>query len=198
MPHPCLRQWPRIVTSVRVRGVPVPGMETDHPTPSAGRGLSRGLSLLLSTSAYVVPLLLSRSSTPTPAHPRTLLWYTALRKPWFKPPDVAIPLAWMAIESALAFGGYRLLRKPSAPARNKSLGLLALNVLNIGGWSRLFFGRRNLPASTIAAAALVGTGAAYVAEARKADAPSALAGVPLVAWVAFATVLTAALWRRNR
>lgn len=177
--------------------MPAGRMEHDPTPPSTGGGLPRGLSLLLSASAYVVPLLLSRSSSPTPAHPKTLLWYTALRKPGFKPPDVAIPLAWTAIETALAFGGYRLLRKPSAPARNKSLALLALNVLNIGGWSRLFFGARNLPASTIAAAALVGTGAAYVAEARKADTASAVAGVPFVAWVAFATVLTAALWRRN-
>ena len=168
------------------------------PTPAEPAGLSRGLSLLLASSSYVVPLLMSWSSNPSPAHPKTLLWYTALRKPAFKPPDVAIPVAWTAIETALAFAGYRLLRKPSETERNKSLALLALNVLNIGGWSRLFFGRRNLPASTIAAAALVGTGVAYVAQARKVDAPSAVAGVPFVAWVAFATVLTAAIWKRNR
>lgn len=167
--------------------------------PVAGDGAaSRGVAALLASAAYLVPLALSASSSPSPQHPRTLLWYKLLRQPKFKPPDAAIPLAWAAIESALAFAGYRLLRQPSAPARNKSLAWLALNVVNIGGWSRLFFGRRNLPASTIAAAAMVGAGAAYVAQARKADTASAAAGVPFVAWVAFATVLTAAIWRRNR
>ncbi|WP_367279962.1 tryptophan-rich sensory protein [Hydrogenophaga sp.] len=68
----------------------------------------------------------------------------------------------------------------------------------IGGWSGIFFGRRNLPASTVLAAAMVGTGATYVAKARKVDLPAASSGVALVGWVAFATVLTAALWRRNR
>ena len=42
------------------------------------------------------------------------------------------------------------------------------------------------------------TGAGYVQSAKKVDRTAALAGVPFVAWVAFATVLTAAIWRRNR
>ena len=71
-------------------------------------------------------------------------------------------------------------------------------MLAIGGWSRLFFGSRNLPASTFASAALIASGAAYVDRARRVDRGAALAGAPFVAWVAFATVLTAEIWRRNR
>lgn len=126
------------------------------------------------------------------------IWYRVLRKPAFKPPDPVIPVAWGLIDTALAVGAYRLLRRPSGPARNRALGLWALNVGMIGGWSALFFGRRNLPASTLAAAAMVGTGAAYVAQAKAVDRPAAAAGVPFVAWLGFATVLTAALWRKNR
>jgi tryptophan-rich sensory protein len=37
-----------------------------------------------------------------------------------------------------------------------------------------------------------------VAQAKRVDGLAAGAGVPFVAWVAFATLLTAALWRRNR
>ena len=163
-----------------------------------GAAPSRALSLGLSSAAFAVPLLLSRSTTPSPGHPRIFLWYRALRKPGFKPPDIAIPLAWMAIETSLATAAYRLLRRPSAPARNRALAWLGGNVVAIGAWSRLFFGTRNLPASTVGAAALLATGAAYVAEARKADRGAAAAGIPFVAWVAFATVLTAAIWRKNR
>lgn len=133
-----------------------------------------------------------------PQNFRSGLWYLLLRKPSFKPPDVAIPLAWTAINSGLAVGAYRLLRQPPTPERNRALGWWALNIALIGGWSGVFFGRRNLPASTVLAAAMVGTGAAYVAHARKVDAPAASSGVALVGWVAFATVLTAALWQRNR
>ena len=164
----------------------------------ASRAPSRGLSLAISSAAFVLPFLLSRSTSPSPDHPRVLLWYRLLRQPKFKPPDVAIPLAWTAIEAALAVAAYRLLRRPAAPGRNRALAWLAGNVVGIGAWSRLFFGSRNLPASTLGAAALVATGVAYVAESREADRTAAVAGVPFVAWVAFATVLTAAIWRKNR
>ena len=130
--------------------------------------------------------------------PASGIWYLLLRKPSFQPPDVAIPIAWTLIDSALAVAAYRLLRRPSDGARNRALALWAVNVGLIGGWSGVFFGGRDLPGSTVLAAAMVGTGAAYVAQARKVDKPAAIAGVPFVGWVAFATVLTAALWRKNR
>lgn len=133
-----------------------------------------------------------------PQRLRSGIWYLRLRKPSFQPPDSAFPLAWTAIDGALAVGAYRLLRSPSSPERSRALGWWALNVGLIGGWSGIFFGRRNLPVSTVLAAAMVGTGAAYAAEAYKVDKPAAYSGVLCVSWVAFATVLTAALWRRNR
>jgi translocator protein len=115
------------------------------------------------------------------------------------PEDQQPPVRYVVlIDSALAVGAYRLLRRPDSAPRNRALAWWALNVGLIGGWSGLFFGRRNLPASTAVAAAMVGTGAAYVVQARAVDRPAAAAGVPFVAWVAFATVLTAAIWRRNR
>ena len=152
----------------------------------------------IASLALVVPLLMSRSTSPTPDHPKILLWYKTLDQPRFKPPDIAIPLGWTLIESGFAVAAYRLLRKKNDASRNTSLAWLAGNVVAIGAWSRLFFGRQNLPASTLAAAAMVGTGAAYVAAARPADKVAAAAGVPFVVWVGFATLLTAAIWRRNR
>lgn len=176
---------------------PFPDSSADNDVTSKSR-VSPALAAAIASSTFVVPYALSASTSPAPNHPRAFLWYRSLRKPGFKPPDVAIPIAWTGIEAALAYGGYRLMRKPSSPARNQALAWLAANVIAIGAWSRLFFGGRNLPASTVAAAAMVGTGAAYVAQAKKVDRPAALAGAPFVAWVAFATVLTAAIWRRNR
>jgi tryptophan-rich sensory protein len=67
----------------------------------------------------------------------------------------------------------------------------------IGGWSRLFFRRHNLGVSTAAAAGLVATSVAFVNEAKRVDKAASRAGLPLVGWVAFATVLTATIWRLN-
>ena len=162
------------------------------------RKLTRPFALALASTAFLVPLASSVGANPAPTNPRVLAWYAALRKPWFKPPDAAIPMAWAALEGLLAFGGFRLLRSEPSPQRTRALALWAFNVSAIGGWSRLFFRHRTLPAATVAAAVMTGTGAAYVAQARSVDRPAAAAGVPFVGWVAFATVLTASLWALNR
>jgi tryptophan-rich sensory protein len=126
------------------------------------------------------------------------MWYWSLRKPSFKPPDWVIPAAWIGIEGGLAAAAYRLLRSPSTARRSHALALLSWNVFMIGGWSRLFFKRRNLVLSTVAAATMIATGAAFVRQAREVDPVASRAGIPFVAWVSFATVLTASIWGMNR
>lgn len=96
------------------------------------------LAATLASGAFIVPLALSASSSPSPTHPGILLWYRLLRKPSFKPPDWAIPIAWIGIESALATAAYRLLRTPPSAPRGRALLLLSWNTFMIGAWSRLF------------------------------------------------------------
>ena len=113
---------------------------------SEERDISNLVAAGLASLAYIVPVVMSRSTSPTPDHPRILIWYKTLRQPKFKPPDIAIPLGWTVVETGLAVAAYRLLKKKTDANRNLSLALLAGNVVAIGGWSRLFFGRRNLSA----------------------------------------------------
>lgn len=155
-------------------------------------------SALIASSAFIVPLALSSSSSPSPNHPRIWLWYRSLRKPNFKPKDWVIPVAWFGIEAALANGAYRLLQAEPSPSRTRALGWLAWNVSLIGGWSRLFFKRRVLGVSTVAAASMMVSGAEYVRQARRVDLRAAGAGIPFLAWVSFATVLTGTIWVMNR
>ena len=171
---------------------------THGPHAAATPPLSPWLCASLASSAFVVPIAMSASSSPALIHPRTFAWYASLRQLWFKSLNALIPVAWLGIESGLAYAAYQLLRAPPQPARYRALALLAGNIMAIGGWSRLFFGRKDLGASTVAAAAMVGTGAALVQQARKVDGSAARATVPFVAWVGFATVLTAAIWHLNR
>ena len=163
-----------------------------------GSGMSRCASLALAAGTFVVPLALSASSSPSPNHPGVFLWYRSLRTPSFKPPDRVIPLAWFGIEACLAAAAYRLLRSQPTPDRNRALGWLSWNVFAIGGWSQLFFKRRTLAASTVAAASMIATGAQFVRQARPVDTVASRAGIPFVAWVSFATVLTATIWGLNQ
>jgi tryptophan-rich sensory protein len=108
-----------------------------------------------------------------------------------------IPAAWGLIEAALAAAAYRLLRARPSAARTKALALWGWNVFMIGGWSRLFFKRHALGLSTVAAASMVATSAAFVKAAAPVDKTAARAGIPLVAWLTFATALTGSIWYLN-
>lgn len=107
------------------------------------------------------------------------------------------PIAWTAIEAALAYGGYRLLRSEPSPKRTTALALWVMNQVGIGGWSEVFFGQRSPGWGTIASAGLGVSAVGYVVTARETDEVASYLGVPLVAWIAFATLLSEEIWRTN-
>ena len=100
------------------------------------------------------------------------------------------------LETGLAVGGYRLLRRPARRARNAAVGLWLVNTAMVGGWTQLFFHEKRLGASAAASGGRGATGAAYVATAAKVDRPAAVA-LPFVAWLGFATLLSERIWRDN-
>jgi translocator protein len=130
--------------------------------------------------------------------PKRFLWYRKLDKPKATPPDPVFGIAWPLIQMALAYGGYRLLRAPASPRRNRALGLLAFNVSLIPGYQLLFFTARSLTGGLAVATALVAGAWTYVAAAAPVDRRAAQAGLPLALWTSFAEYLMAEVWRRNR
>jgi len=124
-------------------------------------------------------------------------WYENLDKPAATPPDFVFGIVWPAIEAALAYSGFRLLSKPSTGRRNGALAFLGFNVANIPGYTKLFFGDRNLRAATADSLALLVSAWAYVAATWRTDRSAALAGLPLALWVTFANYLQGEILRRN-
>ena len=141
--------------------------------------------------------VLGMRNSPDPLHPHIRRWYKRLDKPGYTPPDPVFGAAWPVLETGLAVGGYRLLRKPAGPARNLAAGLWLLNVGMIGGWTELFFRRKELGTSTLAAGAMVAGGAGLVAASARVDRTAAATAVPYVAWLGFATLLAERIWERN-
>ena len=166
-------------------------------TPSKPVGLSAPAAAALALSAVAAALLIGRRSSPSPDHPRTRRWYRRLDKPDYTPPSAVYPIAWSAIQAGMAYGGYRLMRAEPTPARNAALGLWSASQVGIGGWSAIFFGERATGTATLASAALGTSAVGYVVTARKTDQTAAWAGAPLVGWVAFATLLSEEIWRKN-
>ena len=185
-------------TSTPIHADPSDLQPADLPRNGPSRtGLSRPVAALIVAGVLGASALVGRRNAPDPSHPRTRRWYKRLDKPDFTPPDAVFGAVWPVLETGLAVGGYRLMRAPADANRNAAVGLWLLNTAMIGGWTELFFRKRALDTSTIAAGAMVVTGAAYVATAAKVDRPAAGMGVPFVAWLGFATVLAAGIGRRN-
>ena len=160
-----------------------------------------GLSLLqaaaLAVGAVTAALLIGRRASPTPDHPRTRRWYRHLAKPDYTPPSPVYPVAWTGIQASLAYGGYRLLRAERSPERTAALAFWAANQVGIAGWSEVFFGQRSTGWATITSAALGASAVGYVATASQVDKTAGQLGIPLVAWVSFATLLAEEIWRKN-
>jgi tryptophan-rich sensory protein len=147
---------------------------------------------LVGLSAVVAATLPSPGNTP-----RVKRWYDNLDKPAATPPDFVFGLVWPAIEASLAYSGFRLLSKPSTTRRNSALAFLGFNVANIPGYTKLFFGDRNIKAATADTLALTVSAWSYVAATWRTDRTAALAGLPLAVWVTFASYLQGEILRRN-
>jgi len=170
------------------------------PVPQ-GAPSATGLSPLIALGVVAIVLgtsaIVGRRNAPDRSHPGVRRWYRGLDKPGFTPPAAAFGAVWPVLETGLAIGGYRLLRRPPAPARNAAVGLWLLNSAMVGGWTQLFFREKRLGASVAPSGAMVATSAAYVATAARVDRPAAATGVPFVLWLGFAALLTERIWRDN-
>lgn len=160
--------------------------------------LSRPAALAVVTLMLGASAIVGQRNSPDPSHPATRRWYQELDKPDFTPPDIAFAAVWPVLETGLAVGGYRLLRQPASGPRNLAVGLWLLNIGMIGGWTALFFGKRELGASAVVSGAMVATSAGYAIAASKVDRTAAATAVPFVAWLGFATLLAERIWQRNR
>ncbi|MDO6415363.1 TspO/MBR family protein [Sphingomonas sp. BIUV-7] len=167
---------------------------------AASRG-STGLSPLVAGGIVVgilgLSALIGRRNAPAPSHPGIRTWYRHLDKPGFTPPDAVFGAVWPVLETGMAVGGYRLLRRAPSPGRNASIGLWLATSAMIGGWTEIFFRERALATSALASGAMLATTAAYVATTNKVDRVAQATAIPLLGWLAFATVLATRVWQRN-
>ena len=136
------------------------------------------------------------------SRPAESSWYASLKKPRFQPPRQVFPIVWpllyadIAAVSASTVDHFQSRNQPEK-ARAYT-GLLAGNLLLNASWTWLFFTRRQLGASAMAAAALTASSADLT---RRAIDARGAGGAPLglyPLWCGFATLLSSRIWWLNR
>jgi translocator protein len=130
-------------------------------------------------------------------YPNLAPWYASLAKPSFNPPNWVFAPVWSALYALMAFALWRILRLAPSPARRYALVLFFLQLALNAAWSWMFFaahspllGLVNILPQWLA---IVATMVAFA----RLDRTAALCLAPLAAWVAYAALLNAALWRLN-
>lgn len=129
-------------------------------------------------------------------------WYRSLDLPSWQPPKAAFPIVWTALYADIAATSAATVtsleregRADEARAYRRALGAnLALNT----AWSFVFWRVRRLDVAALEAGLLAASSADL---ARRAGAGSPTRGAllaPYAVWTGFATVLSAAVARRNR
>jgi benzodiazapine receptor len=135
-------------------------------------------------------------------------WYAGLAKPSFNPPNWLFGPVWTALYLMMAVAGWRVWRKLrrsggmgmppyGARAARGALAVWALQLALNLCWSYVFFGLRMIGGAlaeivVLLAAILVAAWLCW-----RVDRAAGMLFVPYIAWVAFAALLNAALWRLN-
>ena len=132
-----------------------------------------------------------------PSRGATRAWYDGLEKPSFTPPDALFGPVWTILYILIAVAGVRLWRSEPGAARTNALRLWAVQLVLNGLWSPLFFGAKRPAAALVVILLMLVAIAATMQQARRADRAAAWMLSPYLLWVAFATLLNAAIVRLN-
>lgn len=136
------------------------------------------------------------------SRPAQSAWYAKLRKPSFQPPRQAFPIVWPILYTDIAAVSASTIDEISDQGRPDQArayrNALALNLLLNGSWSWLFFNRRMLGTSAIAAAALTASSVDLTRRAAEVRPIRGAVLAPYPLWCAFATALSTRIWQLNR
>lgn len=126
-------------------------------------------------------------------------WYRTLERPDWNPPDWVFGPVWTTLYLVMGVALRSVVRSSSPNgARALALGLFALQLALNFGWSWIFFVEHELGIALVEVVGLwLAIAATAVAFARVRPIAGALL-LPYLAWVTFATALTAAIWQLNR
>jgi benzodiazapine receptor len=121
------------------------------------------------------------------------IWYQALHKASFNPPDWVFAPVWTLLYLAMAVAAWRVWRRLDASGRPLALALFTLQLTLNLIWSYLFFGYQMVVAAFVELIVLEISIVATFICFNRIDRWAGILFIPYVVWVAFAGVLNAAI-----
>jgi tryptophan-rich sensory protein len=160
------------------------------------------LSPWLRIAAALVPIAATAAVGSVSTQAEIGGWYANLNKPWFNPPDWVFPVAWTVLYTMIAVSLWRLLgaRPRTGPSREGWRLAVAAFLVQIAlnaAWTPVFFTAHAIGLGLVVVAALLVMVLWTIRLTWRCDRAAAWLLVPYAVWVAFATILNAAVLRLN-
>lgn len=124
-------------------------------------------------------------------------WYRGLSKPAIQPPAIAFPVVWTSLYAGIAVASATTLEAADPETARSYRRALAVNLVLNASWTWVFFKAHRITPAIGVAGALAASSADLARRSWTVDRRAGGALIPYAAWCGFATVLTAAIRRRN-
>jgi benzodiazapine receptor len=126
--------------------------------------------------------------------PKLATWYGGLNKPAFNPPAWVFGPVWAVLYLLMAVAAWRVWEADAEAAEKRgALAWFAIQLALNALWTPVFFGLQRPVSGLIVMLVLMAAVAATLSRFYRVDRVAGLLLVPYLAWVAFATVLNAAI-----
>ncbi|WP_327281197.1 MULTISPECIES: TspO/MBR family protein [unclassified Streptomyces] len=123
--------------------------------------------------------------------------YAALERPVWAPPAWLFGPVWTVLYGTIAVSGWLVWRHAAGRARRRALTWWGVQLAFNLAWTPLFFGARQYGLALLVILLLVTALVIAMRLFHREYRAAAFLLVPYLAWVCFATVLNAAIWRAN-
>jgi tryptophan-rich sensory protein len=171
---------------------------TAHLDPHALDAPARPMPWPARAAAAILPVAITAVLGSLATTPQIPGWYASIAKPAFNPPNWIFGPVWTVLFIMIAWAAWRILaRDPATPGRTAALGVLWFNLTLNASWSFAFFGANSPALGLVVIVPLLASILALIVLFRPLDRLSAAMMVPYAAWVSFAMLLNAAIWRLN-
>ena len=124
-------------------------------------------------------------------------WYAGLNKPSFNPPNWLFGPVWTSLYTMMGVSFYLIWKQPANETRKKAIQLFMIHFVLNFFWSIIFFSIHAIGSALIEIIVMWIFILLTIIQFSKLSKVAAWLLVPYIAWVSFATILTASIWKLN-